>query len=389
MFFATVKKSEKELEKLSDYERQRLKNIAEIELQLADPLDIIQQSANELKSSNITAKRRAKSKKSKFNYETGEETSNSVKFVRRSSRIIQEKRQSTNYNEQSDDENDKKKLKHGSLKIKFRWFKSSEYQKSDELYYKSLDDSDFINDGNEEYDSDYESSAPGSKRKRKVYTPRLAVSQVTQEMIDNISYSSSGKVYSQSGTTCHQCRQKTADQKSYCRYKGCSGVRGNFCGFCLGRRYGENVANVLLNPKWACPPCRGYCNCSICRRRKGMAPTGQLAQQAVAGGYESVRHMLNSIEGESPDVMDLEFDDEDNNQDDEEDENNVKEVSYINKQNDLVIKHENDNVPDEAECIDSDEQCNSGNNEGERVTEIKESHEMIIDKLYKQLLSED
>lgn len=120
-----------------------------------------------------------------------------------------------------------------------------------------------------------------------------------------------------------------------------------------------------------------------------MAPTGQLAQQAVAGGYESVRHMLNSIEGESPDVMDLEFDDEDNNQDDEEDENNVKEVSYINKQNDLVIKHENDNVPDEAECIDSDEQCNSGNNEGERVTEIKESHEMIIDKLYKQLLSED
>lgn len=43
-------------------------------------------------------------------------------------------------------------------------------------------------------------------------------------------------------------RQKTADQKSYCRYKGCSGMRGNFCGFCLGRRYGENVANVLVNP---------------------------------------------------------------------------------------------------------------------------------------------
>lgn len=47
---------------------------------------------------------------------------------------------------------------------------------------------------------------PGSKRKRKTYTPRLAVSQVTQEMIENISYSSSGKLYSQSGTTCHQCR---------------------------------------------------------------------------------------------------------------------------------------------------------------------------------------
>jgi len=71
-------------------------------------------------------------------------------------------RQSTNYNEQRDDENDmndKKKLKSGSLKIKFRWFKSSEYQKSDEKYYNSLADSDFIHDGDEEYESDYESSA--------------------------------------------------------------------------------------------------------------------------------------------------------------------------------------------------------------------------------------
>jgi len=120
-----------------------------------------------------------------------------------------------------------------------------------------------------------------------------------------------------------------------------------------------------------------------------MAPTGQLAQQAIAGGYESVRHMLNSIEGESPDVMNLEFDDEDNNQDDEEDENNVTEVSYSNKQNDLEIQLENDNVPDEVKCMDSDEQSNSGNNEDEYVTGIKDSHEMIIDKLYKQLLSED
>lgn len=34
MFFVSVKKSEKELEKLSEYERERLKNIAEIELQV-------------------------------------------------------------------------------------------------------------------------------------------------------------------------------------------------------------------------------------------------------------------------------------------------------------------------------------------------------------------
>lgn len=52
--------------------------------------------------------------------------------------------------------------------------------------------------------------------------------------------------------------------------------------------------------KWACPPCRGYCNCSICRRKQGRNPTGQLASQAAASGYKSVRHLLNSMEGEDP-----------------------------------------------------------------------------------------
>lgn len=118
-----------------------------------------------------------------------------------------------------------------------------------------------------------------------------------------------------------------------------------------------------------------------------MAPTGQLAQQAVAGGYESVRHMLSSIEGEGPDVADFEFDDEDNNQN-ESDKNNVTEVCNSNEQNNLEIQ-DNDDVSDEVKCIDSDEQCNLGNHKDEPVTEIKDTHEMIIDKLYKQLLSED
>lgn len=43
-------------------------------------------------------------------------------------------------------------------------------------------------------------------------------------------------------------RQKTLDQKSYCRHKLCVGVRGMFCGFCLGNRYGEDVAVVLKDP---------------------------------------------------------------------------------------------------------------------------------------------
>lgn len=60
--------------------------------QFADSLDTLQKSANELKTSKINAaKRRAKSKKPKFDSETDKDTDR-VHFVRRSSRIIQEKR---------------------------------------------------------------------------------------------------------------------------------------------------------------------------------------------------------------------------------------------------------------------------------------------------------
>ena len=35
------------------------------------------------------------------------------------------------------------------------------------------------------------------------------------------------------GTTCHQCRQKTKDQKTVCHNRNCSGVKGQVsgCGF--------------------------------------------------------------------------------------------------------------------------------------------------------------
>jgi len=121
-----------------------------------------------------------------------------------------------------------------------------------------------------------------------------------------------------------------------------------------------------------------------------------LAQQAVAGGYESVRHMLRSIEGDDSRVAAFKFDDEEENNwyeaednQNEADKNNVTEVCYSNEQSNLEIQDGDDNVSDEVKCIDSNEQCNLGNHEDERVTEIKETHEMIIDKLYKQLFSED
>jgi len=57
----------------------------------------------------------------------------------------------------------------------------------------------------------------------------------------------------------------------------------------------------VFSKKWACPPCRGHCNCSICRRKLGLQPTGQLAQKAASSGYKSVRHMLCDVEGEGSD----------------------------------------------------------------------------------------
>jgi hypothetical protein len=39
-------------------------------------------------------------------------------------------------------------------------------------------------------------------------------------------------------------------------------------------RYGENVDEVAKDEDWECPSCRGICNCSFCRHRKGWPPTG-------------------------------------------------------------------------------------------------------------------
>ena len=68
------------------------------------------------------------------------------------------------------------------------------------------------------------------------------------------------QVYSQSkGTTCHQCRQKTIDQKTICRSGQCQGGRGLFCGVCLKNRYGMDIREALKDPNWWCPPCKFDC----------------------------------------------------------------------------------------------------------------------------------
>ncbi|KAL3700957.1 hypothetical protein R1sor_018979 [Riccia sorocarpa] len=92
------------------------------------------------------------------------------------------------------------------------------------------------------------------------------------------------------GKTCHQCRQKTMGRRTWCN--SCNMLAGQFCGDCLFMRYGENVLEANANPNWACPGCRGICNCSICRMRKGWAPTGNMYRYAISEGYRSVAHYL-------------------------------------------------------------------------------------------------
>lgn len=51
--------------------------------------------------------------------------------------------------------------------------------------------------------------------------------EITDEMLDNVADRVSEKVYGQTGTSCHQCRQKTLDTKTVCRSGRCAGIRGN------------------------------------------------------------------------------------------------------------------------------------------------------------------
>ncbi|XP_023026131.1 uncharacterized protein [Leptinotarsa decemlineata] len=127
--------------------------------------------------------------------------------------------------------------------------------------------------------------------------PIIPVSEVTEEMINKIARKVSVKKYSEIGTSCHQCRQKTQDQKTCCRNIECVGVRGQFCGVCLENRYGEDAAEALRDPDWTCPVCRGICNCSFCRAKEGKRPTGILTPLAHQAGHKSVKEFLDSLKG--------------------------------------------------------------------------------------------
>ncbi|NXP80786.1 CDA7L protein, partial [Ramphastos sulfuratus] len=131
------------------------------------------------------------------------------------------------------------------------------------------------------------------RRRSSKYSTQRPVEDITEEELDNIAITVKDKIYDKVlGSTCHQCRQKTIDTKTICRNQGCGGVRGQFCGPCLRNRYGEDVKSALLDPAWICPPCRGVCNCSYCRRRDGRCATGMLIHLAKFYGYDNVKEYL-------------------------------------------------------------------------------------------------
>ncbi|TNN82212.1 Cell division cycle-associated protein 7 [Liparis tanakae] len=121
------------------------------------------------------------------------------------------------------------------------------------------------------------------------------VEDITEDEIQLVADNMTEKVYNRlTGSTCHQCRQKTVDTKTCCRSEDCRGILGQFCGPCLRNRYGEDVKKALLDPEWTCPPCRGICNCSFCRQREGRCPTGILFPLAQYHGYSDVHSYLSS-----------------------------------------------------------------------------------------------
>ncbi|KFP40356.1 Cell division cycle-associated 7-like, partial [Chlamydotis macqueenii] len=135
------------------------------------------------------------------------------------------------------------------------------------------------------------------RRRSSKYSSHRPVEDITEEDLDNIAVTFKDKIYDKVlGSTCHQCRQKTIDTKTICRNQGCGGVRGQFCGPCLRNRYGEDVKSALLDPAWICPPCRGVCNCSYCRRQDGRCATGMLIHLAKFYGYDNVKEYLESLQ---------------------------------------------------------------------------------------------
>src|SRR3954471_16483987 len=57
-------------------------------------------------------------------------------------------------------------------------------------------------------------------------------------------------------------------------------------------RYGQTLQDARESGEWNCPKCRDVCNCSFCRKKKGLSATGILKHIALKAGYGSVMEYL-------------------------------------------------------------------------------------------------
>ncbi|XP_013383771.1 cell division cycle-associated protein 7 [Lingula anatina] len=184
----------------------------------------------------------------------------------------------------------------GKLVVKFGAFFNKKRKTED-----SDDDDSYSVESWEEEEEEEEEYTRLTPSKRKPRAPSgvryiKPADEVTEEDLELVATHVSEKRYdSAEGTSCHQCRQKTSDMKTSCRSKECFGVRGQFCGPCLRNRYGEDAKEALKNPAWSCPPCRGICNCSFCRKKNGRGATGILIHIAREHGFPDVNSYLNSF----------------------------------------------------------------------------------------------
>ncbi|KAK7109898.1 cell division cycle-associated 7-like protein [Littorina saxatilis] len=145
-------------------------------------------------------------------------------------------------------------------------------------------------------DEDSNLDLPSPSRQPRVHRDIRSAEDITEADLNMVAVSVSDKRYdSFYGTTCHQCRQKTDDMKTICRNQNCGGVKGQFCGPCLKNRYGEDAKEALKDPEWVCPPCRGICNCSFCRKRGGKGCTGILIHMARERGFDNVHSYLRGL----------------------------------------------------------------------------------------------
>lgn len=73
---------------------------------------------------------------------------------------------------------------------------------------------------------------------------------------------------------CTGTREFTANGRPLPRAVPCNAA---FCTRCLFNRYGDQKDEKADNSDWVCPVCRLVCNCSVCRRKRGLLPTGVMA----------------------------------------------------------------------------------------------------------------